>query len=371
MKARVGWTGLVLLTSVLSLTGLGTTIVAQVIPVTSSLNSSALSAHLTAVAIGAIAFGACSVIPPRFQIWIGLAVYLAGLAGTIALRWIYDSYAWQINPPIWAANADCWWVAGGILLFSGLTTWARKPSLSKQWMVAGLIAFATFSAIQYPLEMGHHFMSLCWIVAMLGVLFGSRLHWAVSANVMAGMFLLMIVASANADREFTSGMWYFVDIEDFFPDHPDSIRNPSNNLVAIGNGGLIGHSPEVEIFSPDPKFWWRWQSSETHVLFWAENTGFVGSMGLLLIFAVLLGSCLWIGARVLSSPGSGLPVAVACIFFLRIYLTYASAVEMGPVYRWKIPLLSLGLVDLVTNLALLGCVFATWIYREDGKARVS
>ena len=106
-------------------------------------------------------------------------------------------------------------------------------------------------------------------------------------------------------------------------------------------------------------------------MMWAERTGFVGSVTLMAGFGLLLFLCVRIGSCVRDSAGSGLPIAVATLFFARIYLGIGSLLYIAPGFRWPVPFIHDVTWDTIVNLALLGLVFATWLNRDERQSEQS
>ena len=357
---RIGLTGWLFLGAVAGLTLLGLLMVEMYLPTTGVHHHTPAPTHLTAVGIGILAFAVCAAIPPRWHIWIGLPVFMAGAIGVSVLYFLHDPYDWQINRPFWARHFESWWVAGGIPLFSGLMFWLGGKKEQNLWLVAVLIAFSSWLALHLCGQCGYYFMALCWVLVALAYFFGSRLPWRISLNVLLALILLVTtIAGFGSYQPLGSFSRPHADVDSFIAEGKLSGYN-----ATIGNGGWIGQpDPSQRLYQEGRA--WLWGRRGTFMM-WAERTGFVGSVILIAGFGMLLFLCIRIGSHVRDTPGSGLPIAVAMLLFARVYLGIGSLLYIAPHSRWAVPFIHDSKWDTIVNLALLGLVFATWLYRDDG-----
>ena len=97
---------------------------------------------------------------------------------------------------------------------------------------------------------------------------------------------------------------------------------------------------------------------------WAEETGFVGSVSLLALFAaVLLGGC---RSAASSDDGRGrlLALGVATLIFAHVYVNIAMSIGLVPITGLPLPFVSSGRTFLVTAMCGLGLVQSVTIHRE-------
>ena len=98
---------------------------------------------------------------------------------------------------------------------------------------------------------------------------------------------------------------------------------------------------------------------------WAEETGFVGSVALLALFAVLLfGGC---RAAFVSADGRGrmLALGVSTLVFAHVYVNIAMAIGLVPITGLPLPFISSGRTFLVTVMCGLGLIQSVTIHREE------
>ena len=98
---------------------------------------------------------------------------------------------------------------------------------------------------------------------------------------------------------------------------------------------------------------------------WAEETGFVGSIVLLVLFAALL-AC---GCRAafVSPDGCGrlLALGVSTLVFAHVYVNIAMSIGLVPITGLPLPFISSGRTFLVTVMCGLGLVQSVTIHREE------
>ena len=135
--------------------------------------------------------------------------------------------------------------------------------------------------------------------------------------------------------------------------------------ISIGSGGFSGKGigrGEMNHLKYLPQ-----AISMTDFIFcvWAEETGFVGSMALLVLFAALLfGGC---RAAFVSSDGRGrlLALGVSTLVFAHIYVNIAMSIGLVPITGLPLPFISSGRTFLVTVMCGLGLIQSVTIHREE------
>ncbi|MBO5751498.1 MAG: FtsW/RodA/SpoVE family cell cycle protein, partial [Kiritimatiellae bacterium] len=98
---------------------------------------------------------------------------------------------------------------------------------------------------------------------------------------------------------------------------------------------------------------------------WAEETGFVGSVALLLLFALLLtGGC---RTAIVCADGRGrlLALGFSTLIFAHVYVNIAMSIGIVPITGLPLPFISSGRTFLVTVTCALGLVQSVSIHREE------
>ena len=135
--------------------------------------------------------------------------------------------------------------------------------------------------------------------------------------------------------------------------------------ISIGSGGLTGKGigrGETNHLKYLPQ-----AISMNDFIFcvWAEETGFVGSVAMLALFAALL-AC---GCRVafVSQDGRGrlLALGMSTLVFAHVYVNIAMSIGLVPITGLPLPFISSGRTFLVTVMCGLGLVQSVTIHREE------
>ena len=98
---------------------------------------------------------------------------------------------------------------------------------------------------------------------------------------------------------------------------------------------------------------------------YAEETGFVGSLFLLGLFALLLLPGCWIAYRATDGRGRLLALGVSTLVFAHVYINIAMSIGLVPITGLPLPFISSGRTFLVTVMAGLGFVQSIAIHREE------
>ena len=96
----------------------------------------------------------------------------------------------------------------------------------------------------------------------------------------------------------------------------------------------------------------------------AEETGFLGACGVVLLYMLLLFSIFRTALLAPDEFGRYLCVGVAILLFFHIYVNIAMSIRMCPVTGLPLPLVSYGGTFLVTTMTYLGLVHSVYGHRE-------
>ena len=134
--------------------------------------------------------------------------------------------------------------------------------------------------------------------------------------------------------------------------------------IAVGAGGLAGRgfmNSKHSLLGYLPR-----TVSNSDFIFpvIAEETGFLGSVTIVLMFMLLLFSILRTALLAPDLFGRYLCVGTAMMLFFHIYVNIAMCIRMSPVTGLPLPLVSYGGTFLVITLAYLGIVHSVYGHRE-------
>jgi len=139
--------------------------------------------------------------------------------------------------------------------------------------------------------------------------------------------------------------------------------NITQAKIAIGSGGLSGKgylqgSQSRLNFLPE-------KHSDFIVTNYAEEFGFVGSVALLLLFAVVIGYGVQTAMAARSQFGRLVAMGITLNFFYYILINGAMVMGLIPVVGVPLPLISYGGTVLMTVLIGFGLILSVNIHREQ------
>jgi len=145
----------------------------------------------------------------------------------------------------------------------------------------------------------------------------------------------------------------------------DRSYNVEQALISVGSGGLTGKG---------------WTQGTQHALGFlpsagahndfifsviAEEEGFVGSVVVLALYAVLLFSGIKIASQARDHLGSLLAVGVVTLLFCHVFINIGMNIRIMPVTGIPLPLLSYGGSSVVCSLIAIGILHNVHIYRRS------
>jgi len=135
--------------------------------------------------------------------------------------------------------------------------------------------------------------------------------------------------------------------------------------ISIGSGGLTGKGigrGETNHLKYLPQ-----AISMNDFIFcvYAEETGFVGALGLLLLFGLLLAGCCRVAFFASDGCGRLLVLGVSTLVFAHVYVNIAMSVGLVPITGLPLPFISSGRTFLITVMSGLGLVQSVSLHREE------
>ena len=136
-------------------------------------------------------------------------------------------------------------------------------------------------------------------------------------------------------------------------------------LISIGSGGMTGKGigkGETNHLKYLPQ-----AISMNDFIFcvWAEETGFIGSLTLLLLFGAIVVPGCWTAFFATDVSGRLLAIGVSTLIFAHVYVNIAMSIGLVPITGLPLPFISSGRTFLVTVMAALGLVQSVSVHREE------
>ena len=142
--------------------------------------------------------------------------------------------------------------------------------------------------------------------------------------------------------------------------------NLRQSKIAVGSGGRSGKGYMQGTQNLLGYLPWSVSSSDFIFSVIAEETGFEGSLALLLLFAGLIGGVAWTGLSCREPTGRLLCTGVAAILFTHVFVNIGMTIGVMPITGIPLPLVSYGGTFMVATLAMLGLVQSVAIHSPRG-----
>ena len=137
--------------------------------------------------------------------------------------------------------------------------------------------------------------------------------------------------------------------------------NIIQSMTAIGSGGLVGKG---YLGGTHSRYRYLPQQSTDFIFsIMAEELGFIGSMAVYALFAVLIGRAMYIGINARDRFGGYLTAGVAMMLFLHFAVNVGMAIGVMPITGIPLYLLSYGGSALWTAMGSIGLVMAVYHHR--------
>jgi rod shape determining protein RodA len=141
--------------------------------------------------------------------------------------------------------------------------------------------------------------------------------------------------------------------------------NQNQSLIAVGTGGLFGkgyeNGTQARLGYLPPKV----ATSDFIMAVFLEETGFVGGMAILGLYAILLANTLRIAGLARDRFGRLLCVGVAVIFMVHVFVNIGMVQGLMPVKGIPLPLMSYGGSFVLSCCLLMGLVQSVYRHRRE------
>ncbi len=230
------------------------------------------------------------------------------------------------------------------------------PPKTKQLLIAAVLILVPVLLIAKQPDLG---TAILVASSGAGVLFFAGLSW---------YFIIAIIAALSA---LTPIIWHFM--HGYQRDRVLTFLNPEadplgrgyhiiQSKIAIGSGGIFGKgwlgSTQSELdFLPE---------SSTDFIFavFAEEFGLFGCLGLLSLYLLIIGRCMYIASQAKDTYGRLLSGSLAFTFFVYVFVNIGMVIGVLPVVGVPLPLISYGGTSVVTLLSGFGILMSIHTHRN-------
>ena len=242
--------------------------------------------------------------------------------------------------------------------------WLKPANTSKIfWVIIPIIITVLPTALIIP----QPDLGTGTIIAMTGVtmMFAAGVHYFYFLIVvfLIPAFLVLLFYSRNTSWQLVTD-YQFNRIDTFLNPEKDPLGvgyQITQSKIALGSGGLEGKgfmqgSQSQLDFLP---------YKHTDFIFTtiAEEFGFFGGVGLLLIYSVILIFCLFSAFKNKNRFGSLLTIGLSTTFFSYFFVNIAAVTGMAPVTGVPLPLISYGGSAMLVVLGIFGLIQSSHVHR--------
>ncbi len=282
-------------------------------------------------------------------IFLLIAVLIMGQIGKGAQRWLdLGFFRFQPSEMIKITTP---------MMISWYLSEHTMPPKAKQLLIAGLLIIIPTLLIAKQPDLG---TAILVASSGAGVLFFAGLSWR------------FIVAIIVALASIAPIIWHFM--REYQRARVITFLNPEadplgrgyhiiQSKIAIGSGGIYGKgwlgSTQSELeFLPE---------SSTDFIFavFAEEFGLFGCVGLLILYLLIIGRCLYIATQAQNTYNRLLASSLAFTFFVYVFVNIGMVIGVLPVVGVPLPLISYGGTSIVTLLAGFGILMSIHTHRKS------
>ncbi|WP_266170573.1 rod shape-determining protein RodA [Dyella subtropica] len=294
-------------------------------------------------------------------------------------------------PPAVLRGWTPWLYAGSIALLLVVATLGQVRSGSKRWLDLGVLSFQPSELLKLTVP-----MMVAWYlhprqlppswkdIIAVGILI------AIPAGLIAeqpDLGTALLVSAAGAFALFLSGMawwkigsllaavggmipvaWHFMReyqrnrVRTLLDPESDPLGNGWHIIqsqIAVGSGGTFGkgwqHGTQSRLdFLPE-------HTTDFIFAVFSEEFGLIGVIGIMALYAFIIGRCLWIAMEARDTYSRLLAGAIGMSFFVYVFVNGGMVAGMLPVVGVPMPLVSYGgtsAVSLLTGFGVLMSIYA-------------
>jgi rod shape determining protein RodA len=329
--------------------------------------------HKLWIGLGSIVYFATALIDYRWVRWLGVPMYVVGLALTVKAMGLDDDVHRLSFGPISFQPAQIA-IAAGIIAIATLAQ--DLPRLHRFFghpffrvLLIGLLTGIPFLLV---VKLGDTGSALVWLPVALVVMLVSGIPWryliflgamAIGLVPLTYYMLLPTVSERGTERI----EMYLESVGSGVVEKTDKNWAPYWVSTAVGKAGWkgLGFGATEEQQSLHAKKLIPWKTAHNDYIFAVigEEQGFRGSLLLVTAFALLLIQCLFIAFYSRDLAGRIIVGGVVGLFFAHMFESIGMCVLLTPITGIPLPLVSYSGTFVVICMFLLGLVQSVWVHR--------
>ena len=326
------------------------------------------------IVVGFVVFLVTALIDYRWIRWLGIPMYLAGLALMIAA--IYKgSDVHQINLGVISFQPTQLGIAGGIVLMASLLQDLPRWHVffSLPYIKLGIIALLAGIPFLIVVAMGDMGSALVWlpVTAVIMLVSGVPYRYMLLLGIIGVGCLALayyIILPKASERGAERIELYLAMLNDREVDISGDAYAPYWVSTSIGKAGWkgLGWNASSDRGSLHDKKYIPWKTAHNDFIFGVigEEQGFRGSLLLLIGYTMLLIQCLFVAFYSRDSSGKIIAAAVVALMFSHIFENIGMCILMTPITGIPLPLISYSGTFIVMIMFLLGLVQSVWVHRK-------
>jgi rod shape determining protein RodA len=330
--------------------------------------------HKMWMAIGTVVYFFSALVDYRWVRWLGLPMYLVGLALTFKAMEVDDDVHRLDFGPISFQPAQLA-IAAGIIAIATLAQ--ELPKLHRFFAEPSfrVLLIAVLSGVPFLMvvKLGDMGSALVWVPVALVALLVSGIPWryltflalmSIGFTAMSYYVILPSVSERGTERI----EMYLESVSTGVVEKTDKNWAPYWVSTTVGKAGWkgLGWNATEERGSLHDKRYIPWTTAHNDYIFAviAEEQGFRGALLLVTAFALLLIQCLFIAFYSRDLAGRIIVGGVVGLFFAHMFESIGMCVLLTPITGIPLPLVSYSGTFVVICMFLLGLVQSVWVHRS-------
>ena len=293
------------------------------------------------------------------------AVLVMGHTAGGATRWINIPGIGQIQPSEFAKI--------GLIIFVSWF-WNKYQDTINKPVIVGLSALLSAFPISLILAEPNLSTSLVVTVMILCILFVAGISW----KWICGAFAVVVPCGAAFIFMLTRGMipfihdyqakrilaWIYPQAEEY----AENMYQQHNSIMAISSGQLEGKGLFNTTIASVKDGNWLGPTGETDFIFAiiGEELGFIGSVAVITLFALVVFECLRMAAKAKDMSGRLICAGMASLIGFQAFSNIAVATQIFPNTGLPLPFISSGVSSLVSIFMGMGLVLSVGMRRKIG-----
>jgi rod shape determining protein RodA len=329
------------------------------------------------IGLGTLVYFGVSLVDYRWVRWLGVPIYVVGLALTVKAMDANDvSHRLSMGPITFQPAQSA--IAAGILAIATLAQDLPKIHrfFGEPFFRVLLIGSLTGIPFLLIVKLGDMGSALVWLPVAVVIMLVSGIPWryliflAAIAIGMAPIAYYAVMPTAS-ERGTERVETYLESLETGVVENTDKTYAAYWVSTAVGKAGWkgtgFGATEEQQSLHAKKLIPWRTAHNDFIFAVIAEEQGFRGALLLVASFALLLIQCLFIAFYSRDLAGRIIVGGVVGLFFAHMYESIGMCVLLTPITGIPLPLVSYSGTFVVICMFLLGLVQSVWVHRTKYK----